>query len=630
MTRPFERTPHERRPACRPHAVRAGLWLAALAAGCTEENGDGEPTFAGEVAQIVYSSCTPCHRPGGPTPFSLLGYEDVRERGDQIVEVTGERLMPPWLPTHGDFVGDRRLSEQQIALLRRWVEAGAPRGDAAAEPPCPEFASGWQLGEPDLVIAVPQEVTVPASGPDLVRNYVIPTAAREARFVEAVEIRPDSPAVHHAVLVVDETPGSRRRDALDPEPGFSGMDFGTAKPPDGYFLGWTPGKQPRRSPQGMSWRLPSGADFVLQLHLTPTGRTETLRPRIGLHFTDVPPTVVSYPLCMSSVDIDLPPGAEDVAVRDHFVLPVPVSVHSIYPHAHYLCRRMGAWAVLPGGGRCDLFRIDRWDFDWQDDYRFREPLELPAGTRLEFEYRYDNSADNPANPFRPPRRVRLGPESTDEMGNLTLQVTTADHEARRVLGEAGIRRDLEKRGYDAVLLLELAGLLRETGRHEEALRAVLAVREREPDHAGALCELGTCLVAAGRPEEAEAAYRDCLLRDPARNVARVQLANLLLRSGRVEPAIELYEQALVLDPELASLHNNLATACMAVGRLDRAELHYQRTIALDATFFQAWFNLGRVLAATGRPQEARDALLRAQRLRPDDARTREALRQLGF
>lgn len=610
-------------------SMTAAVGLSALVAACTEEGPTSGPTFASDVAEIVYSSCTPCHRPGGPTPFSLVDYRDVYKRREQIVEVTGDRLMPPWLPSHGDFAGDRRLADDTIALLAQWVAAGAPRGDASLEPPCPEFPDEWQLREPDLILTVSQDVTVPASGPDLFRNFVIPAGIHKIRFVEAIEIRPGNAAVHHAVLTVDQTSHSRQRDALDAEFGFPGMDLGNAKPPDGYFLGWTPGKRTERSPAGMAWRLSPGDDLVLQLHLTPTGRRETLRPRIGLYFTDVEPSVASYPLCMFALEIDLPAGAADVVIRDNFVVPVAVEVHSVYPHAHYLCRSMVAWATLPGGTRRDLFRIDRWDFDWQDDYRFRKPVPLPAGTRIDFEYHYDNSEANPANPSSPPQRVRGGDRSIDEMGNLTLQVTTADFDTRRVLGEAGIRRDLEKVGYDTALLLELTGLLREMGRNEEALRAVARVREKEPGNADALRELGACLVAAGKIQEGVRAYDECLRRDPGQNMARMQLAGVLMRGRVYEQAIILYDEALRMNPEMAPLHNNLATACMAAGRLDRAEYHYQRTIAIDSTFFQAWFNLGRVLAAGGRTSEARTALQRAQALRPADQRPREALRQLG-
>ncbi len=608
----------------------AAILCCLIVGACAEPGAGGEPTFAGEIAQIVYAACTPCHRPDGPTPFPLLGYDDVYRRRDKILEVTQERLMPPWLPTHGDFVGDRRLTTEQLALLDRWVAAGAPRGDASSEPPCPEFPAGWQLRTPDLVVTVPQVVTVPAAGPDVVRNLVVPVDVGAVKFVAAIEIQPGSPAVHHALLLVDATPEARRLDALDAEPGYPGMVDGNAKPPDGQFLPWTPGKRARPCADGMAWRLQPGHDLVLQVHLAPTGKPERVQPRIGLYFTNVPPSHVAFPLVLSSLQIDLPAGAADCIVADHFVLPVPVTVQSLYPHAHHLCRRMLATVTLPGEAPRPLFAIDRWDFDWQDDYTFRAPVALPAGTRIAIEYHYDNSDANPQNPSRPPRRVRYGQNSTDEMGSLTLQVTTADLAARRVLGEASLRHEISKAGgYDGPLLLQLATLLRDLQRHDEALRTIAEVREREPLRFEALFELGACLEAAGRSAEAERAYAECLARDPRQHAARVQLGTVLLRSGRTAEAIEHYQQALQQMPRLAALHNNLATAGLASGQLDLAERHYREAVAIDPDFFLAWFNLGRVLAATDRPADARRALLRADALQPGDARVHEALGRLG-
>jgi len=602
-------------------------WAAACGDGSNPASA-GAPTFAADIAPIIYSSCTPCHRDGETTPFSLLGYEDVRKRRKQILRVVEDRIMPPWLPSHGDFLDDRRLEPEQIALLRRWVEADAPRGDVAAEPRLPDFPSGWQLREPDLVLSPANDVVVPASGPDEFRNLVIPVETDRVRYVAAVEIRPGNPSVHHAVLAVDATTGARRLDELDPRPGFAGMSAGAAEPPDGQFLGWTPGKRVHEAEPGMGWRLIPGTDLVLQLHVTTTGKEERVRPRIGFYFTDVPVRVVTFPFVMFSDDIDIAAGDDDFVLRDHIVLPVPVVVHSIYPHAHYVCRRMRATLTFPDGQQRDLFRIDRWDFDWQDDYRFREPVALPAGTRVDFEYRYDNSDDNPNNPFHPPRRVRFGQESTDEMGTLTLQLTLKDIADRQRLAEANMRRDLEKLGYDAPMLCRLTGLLREMNRNEEALTVVAQVLEREPGNAQALAEYGMCLAVAGRMPEAERALAASVQLDPSQNNARMRLAGLMARSGRTGPAIELFEAALDWSPNLAALHNNLATAYFAEGRLDRAAATYRRAVQLDEKHFGAWFNLGRVLAAMGRTTQARQALLRARTLRPGAAVVEQALREL--
>jgi len=599
--------------------------------GCGADPGSAAPsdvTFADDIAPLIYRACTPCHNPTGPAPFSLCSYEDAFKRRRQLAEVTGERLMPPWLPTHGDFVGDRRLDDDEIAALAAWAAADGARGDVEREPVCPEFADGWQLREPDLVVEFPDEVEVAAAGPERFRNFVAPIPAAANRVVAAVEIRPGSAAVHHAVLAVDASGSARARDASSPEPGFEGMDMAGALPPDGYFLGWTPGRAPRELPVGMGFGLPRGGDLVLQMHLTPTGKREAFRPRVGLYFREQPPTTISFPLLLFAEQIDLAAGAADVVVRDHVELPVAVEVHSVYPHAHYLCSSMRAWATLPNGDDKTLFEIERWDFDWQDDYLYRSPIALPAGSRVAFEYHYDNSADNPNNPSNPPVRVREGDRSVDEMANLTMQVTVSDQVARRRLGEASARRALEKRPADRDKRLELAILLRELQRIDEAIVEVTKLLGPAASAPEALCELGNCHLAAGRQPEAEEAYARCVRLNPGYHQARVHLGSLQLRGGRYQEAAQTLAEAAKHLPEMAALHSNLATAYLGLNQLPLAEHHYQLAIERAPAMFQAWFNLGRIQAATGRTTPARRSLQRAQALRPQDGRVRQALQQL--
>jgi Flp pilus assembly protein TadD len=584
------------------------------------------PTFARDIAPIVYGSCTPCHRPGTSAPFVLLGYDDVRKKRKQIVEVTQQKRMPPWLPVQGDFEDDRRLTPEAIELLRRWDEAGALRGEPADEPPVPQFAAGWQLREPDVVLRAP-EIAVPAAGPDQFRNLVIPVDAGRLRFVEAVEIRPGSRAVHHAILGTDPTRESRRLDALDAEPGFPGMSLGGGGPPDGHFVGWTPGKRVRRCAPGMAWRLWPGHDLVLQLHLTPTGKAETVRCEIGLHFTDVPTAIEPVILALFSEQIDIAPGVADFMLRDHVDVPVPVTVHAIYPHAHYTCRRMRGFATLPDRTQRVLFAIDAWDFDWQDDYRFREPIVLPAGTRIGIEYVYDNSEGNPNRPG-PPRRVKFGQQSTDEMGTLTLTVTTQNRDQRLELERAATLRDLEKVGNAWNVWLRLAGVERERRDLPAAMAAARRARDLEPGLGQPWLELGMCHELSQQIDEAVRDYEQALARDPALGLAHAQLGTIDARAGRTEAAIARFEQALATHPNMPALHQNLATACFTLDRLALAETHYRRALELDPRYFNAQFGLGRVLAKVGKRDEARAALQRAEALRPGDAAVAQALREL--
>lgn len=205
------------------------------------------PTFTKDIAPIILSRCAPCHRPGEAGPFTLLTYADVKARRHQIVAVTKTRYMPPWKPEpgYGDFIGERRLKPLEIDLIERWVAEGAPEGDPADLPRQPAWTPGWQHGQPDLIIQMPEPYQLAADGPDVFRIFVVPLPVSEPRYVKALEFRPGSKAVHHANLRVDSTDSSRRLDEQDPGPGYAGglIPF-TAAYPDGHFLGWTPGQLP--------------------------------------------------------------------------------------------------------------------------------------------------------------------------------------------------------------------------------------------------------------------------------------------------------------------------------------------------------------------------------------------------
>jgi peroxiredoxin len=390
-------------------------------------------TFSHDVAPILYQHCAICHHPGEIAPFPLLTYADTAKRADLIARVTASRYMPPWLPTpgYGHFQGERRLSDAQIATLHKWAEAGAPEGDPATAPPAPHFPEGWQVGKPDLILRMPKPFAVAADGPDQYECFVVPMHLTEDKYVRAVEFRPQARSVlHHALFLLDASGVARQKGGDYPcfgAPGFL---------PSGALGGWTPGMQPNRIPEGLQLILRKGSDLVLQIHYHPTGKPETDQSELGLYFTDKPPKKWVADIALGSRLIDILPGDSAYKVSDHFTTPVDVEAVGIIPHAHYICKDMKGWAILPDGRKVWLIWIRDWDFNWQEQYRYTTPLKLPAGTRFEMEFTYDNSEANPRNPNHPPKRVVWGPETTDEMAGLHVQVVPEDMDDWHELGQA--------------------------------------------------------------------------------------------------------------------------------------------------------------------------------------------------
>ena len=397
----------------------------------------GGPTFSHDVAPILYRECASCHRPGGVAPFSLITYQDAGKRAGLIATVTTKRYMPPWLPGAEDatlhFQHERRLSRAEIDTLARWAGSGAPEGDPAAAPAPPRFPEGWQLGKPDAEAEMSAAFEVPAEGPDLYRCFAIPAPVPHDQWVRALDIRHgNARAVHHVLLFQDTTGTARKRDT-----GAGYSCFGTPGfLPARGLGGWTPGALPVRMPDDIPELLHGGADLVLQVHYHPTGKPETDRTRAAFYFTGQRPRRRLMDIPLGSNHIDIPAGERRYKVTDHFTLPVDVDAIAINPHAHYVCKEMVGYAVLPDGTRRIMLSIRDWNFNWQQQYTYAAPVRLPEGTRLEMEFTYDNSDENPRNPNHPAKRVVWGPGSTDEMAGLHIQVTPADEDDAEELSQA--------------------------------------------------------------------------------------------------------------------------------------------------------------------------------------------------
>lgn len=480
-------------------------------------------TFADTIAPIVYANCVTCHRPGEAAPFSLISYEDVAKRGALIAKVTESRYMPPWHaePGYGEFVGERRLTAAQIGAFKAWVEQGLPRGDEARMPKLPAFpADGWRLGTPDLVLEMPAGFEIPGSGPDVFRNFVIPTGLIEDKWVRGIEFRPSArKVVHHAIFA--HVPGGSRAalDGADGRPGFGGLGaVGVVTDSSGSpgLGGWAVGATPQMYPSAMVARLPRGSDFLLQMHFHPSGKIESEKSQIGIYFADKPSDKsllsVELPALFGvGAGIDIPPGEKQFTIKDSFTLPGDVRVYMAIAHAHYLATQMEATATLPDGSTRRLLYIRDWDFNWQDSYIYKEPFTLPKGTRLNVTLAYDNSVDNPRNPIDPPRRALFGEQSLDEMGTvgfsfevLKRDELTAFEQAlaqrnksaiaaagqNGVLGRFLARRAREQRGLQQLTVFDrqggIVGRVGEPGRYSQAAFSPdgtrLAVIKFDPDN----------------------------------------------------------------------------------------------------------------------------------------------------
>jgi peroxiredoxin/mono/diheme cytochrome c family protein len=395
-------------------------------------------TYHRDIAPILQQQCQGCHRPGEVGPFSLTNYRQAIKWGVDIKEYTQNRKMPPWKPTGdaGQFRDERGLSPREIDLISQWVDGGMPEGDPKNAPPPPHFPEGWQLGEPDLVLTVPEPMTIGATGKDLFRVFVLPTGLTEDKFVSAIEVRPGNKRVVHHTLNFLDTQGRARKleekekqrpksgEEADHGPGYS-VNMGVGFfPPSGSLAGWAPGNVIRPLPDGVGYYLPKGADVVVQVHYHRTGKVEQDQLRLGLYFSKQPVRERLMPIVLAGMFLQIPAGAENHRVRGAIQTNQDITLYQITPHMHLLGRRIRATVTFPDGERRELIAINDWDYNWQETYYFKDPIKVPKGSKFEVEAFYDNSEKNPLNPNSPPRPVRLGEETTDEMCFVFLGATS--------------------------------------------------------------------------------------------------------------------------------------------------------------------------------------------------------------
>jgi thiol-disulfide isomerase/thioredoxin len=415
-------------------------------------------TYHKDVAPILQKNCQVCHRPGEVGPFSLISYKQAVTWAEDIKEYTSNRRMPPWKPSASafEFHNDRRMNDADIKTIAAWVDGGVPEGDPKDAPKPTEFTDGWQLGKPDLVLTVNEDFHLGASGPDTFRCYVLPTNLPEDKYIVGFEVRPGNPRIVHHTLNFWDLSGKARElektaqekakpDDKDRGPGYSaamGLGFLPGKSPRddipvpiGNFGGWAPGQVPRFLPQGTGYLLPKGADVVIQTHYHRNGKPESDKTQVALYFAKKP---VEHPYQTVTINprnpilMNIPAGKADHKIDGTVYLLGDCTMHSVMPHMHLIGKSVRVSMTPPGGEKTTLVEIKEWDYNWQETYWFKKPLDLKAGTRLDIEAVFDNSDKNPNNPNTPPKLVFFGEQTTNEMLFGFCGVTTPENKRVRV------------------------------------------------------------------------------------------------------------------------------------------------------------------------------------------------------
>lgn len=406
----------------------------------------GKVTYYKDVLPILQKHCQACHRPGEVGPFSLLTYKQAVNWAPDIKTYTQSGAMPPWKPSAGVAMhGERRLTGAEIKTLAEWADRGTPAGDIKDSPPPRVFTDGWQLGAPDLILSPTDEFVLGPTGRDHFRCFVMPTNLPEDVYVAAVELRPGNPRiVHHLLLFIDTTGQARKLelaekdkkpappDPLHPQPleaaqwdkgpGYS-VPMGVGFIPQGALSGWSPGITPRFLPDGTGFYLPKKSDVVMQIHYHRDGRVGRDKTQVGLYFAKKP---VERPYVggaiaggqgngLLRVFFSIPAGADAFKLAGHAYAQRDFTLYSISPHMHMLGKDISVSMKSPDGHTKKLLAIDQWDYNWQEIYFLKEPIQVKAGSTFHIEATYDNSAKNPLNPFTPPQRVTFGEQTFNEM-----------------------------------------------------------------------------------------------------------------------------------------------------------------------------------------------------------------------
>ncbi|MEO7998814.1 MAG: cytochrome c [Gemmatimonadaceae bacterium] len=415
------------------------LPVAFIAQGPQSLNANNaDPTFAEDVAPILYKNCTSCHHTGGLGPFSLVEYDSAKANLSDIRDAVASAQMPPWhaVGEHGMFLNDRRLTDNEKATILRWVDAGAKPGDLKNLPPKPVYAEKWEIGKPDLVVTMPQDFVVPAKGTIEYQYFEMPIDIDADKWVQSIEIVPGAREVVHHVLVYARVPAPegaarpaprpagtpapqpliiRNQDQLIPDDPPRADNRNPPPRSMGALIGTTaPGTNVLTMPKGTALRLRKGTILTFQMHYTAHGHELHDRTSVGFKFANEMPDEEMIASAYFNGQFVLPAGEKDVMVPADIGVSQPIKIWALFPHTHVRGTRWEYTLEKPDGTSSVVLDVPHYDFNWQTYYMFATPLDLPAGSKLRSKAWYDNSASNKSNPDAT-KTVKWGDQTWEEM-----------------------------------------------------------------------------------------------------------------------------------------------------------------------------------------------------------------------
>ncbi|HWP43754.1 MAG TPA: DUF3471 domain-containing protein [Blastocatellia bacterium] len=438
------------RRALRPSisAVFAALFFVSVYT--TSASDRGAVTFSKDIAPIFYARCAECHRPGEAGTFSVLSYKDVRPWARSIKEKVLTREMPPWHadPHTGKWINDRRLTEEQVRKIAAWVDQGAKEGDPADLPPAPRFTESWTIGKPDVIIQMPEEYTLDASGPDEYQYFDVPTNFTEDKYVQMAEARPGNRKIVHHIIAFIVPAGTPNLSKMSKEMRDKAVEMSLKSTPfyrdgflirmrenqpvyndgseipaklrryntvDDFLTAYAPGSNYGVWRPGTAKRIPAGAIIRFQVHYSKVaGKVENDRSMVGLIFAKEPPSDLVRTRAVANVFFEVPPGADNHRVTAEWTPKNDITIFALMPHMHYRGKAMEFKVTYPDGRNEVLLNVPRYSFAWQTTYEPATPIRIPAGSKIKVTGYFDNSAKNRFNPD-PTKAVRHGEPTYDEM-----------------------------------------------------------------------------------------------------------------------------------------------------------------------------------------------------------------------